>query len=1038
MNDWQGIPSSPNCVTIFGAGIAGLTAAHEFVERGFQVQIWEPALDQRFPDRGPDIGGLARTQWSSVPWPDKRNADQFEPLNGVARISAGAQASPIVHFPEKFAFIRDQETSESLRLERRGTGRAESLSDDLFAFLSDVGDIPLLLLGRGLDAADPIARERRVHQLCSGLHEAIEQHFDSAIGRSRGVRVSWAARGPREWIIDVSLEVPGRAALKVEVQLVADSLVESAADGRRSSANTQGVLYGRQRYEDGAVSGTRIKANTYWELVSPWVPGRLHVLGRRGIEAMEEPDGPNEALKRVIGEMLQVLRENPHVDYLYVEASHLEFKGLNQAERAQRAEVIAARCRALLPSDVTLTERSLVPPKYLLDLPGRTITLEIVLLGAFPSGAPKDAHVLGGFRVRERWLPGEHGYRLFPSSYRHLFDTMKRTPILDVQPKSEFSQEQERLAGVRDPEKSRYVETGRTVYDNLHPTSRHLLAFSSGQRPAVLSRYRVQSLEELRQYLNIIFAPRSEGGFDLQVADGLRFNLKVLQYVTSCSKRRQQYESMSWWEYLGADSYAKEFGNFVERWPEALVAMDAKVADARSQGNSLIQISLDQIRPQGFRDGTLRGPTSEAWLRHWRSYLEAQGVRFLHGKLTGFRVETVEASKRVFPTVECYEPHYPTMNGYPELMPGYFVLATSADQAKVLAERYLEAVGHHPDLQAPEHLSDLVCASKFDVGGLPHARPTGEFRHFAGIQFYFAEDVLWVDGHVYYPDSPWGLSSVSQARFWDERTDWEHGFRGILSVIIATWDVPGHLTGKCAWQCAPEEIANEVWHQIRTSVERDRLRNLGGPVARNGSCGAGYQCERPRQETRFRLEPGLVEERLPTPLYWHLDDAFHWLGNGYENQTPFHIASPQSWPRRPGDPDRGYTVENGFVMCGMHTKTRWRLPSMEAANESARHAVNAVLVHADQTAGAELRRSLCDVWDPEQEEIADLQWFKDLDRKLYERGLPHVVEILDLERLTELVIRESQGVDVLDARQILNVLTRLVPGILQDRGVHGV
>jgi hypothetical protein len=29
-------------------------------------------------------------------------------------------------------------------------------------------------------------------------------------------------------------------------------------------------------------------------------------------------------------------------------------------------------------------------------------------------------------------FPGEHGYRLFPSFYRHLFDTMKRTPILGV------------------------------------------------------------------------------------------------------------------------------------------------------------------------------------------------------------------------------------------------------------------------------------------------------------------------------------------------------------------------------------------------------------------------------------------------------------------------------------------------------------------------------------------------------------------------------------------------------------------------------
>jgi heterodisulfide reductase subunit A-like polyferredoxin len=30
-------PSAKNCVTIFGGGVAGMTAAHELVERGFRV-----------------------------------------------------------------------------------------------------------------------------------------------------------------------------------------------------------------------------------------------------------------------------------------------------------------------------------------------------------------------------------------------------------------------------------------------------------------------------------------------------------------------------------------------------------------------------------------------------------------------------------------------------------------------------------------------------------------------------------------------------------------------------------------------------------------------------------------------------------------------------------------------------------------------------------------------------------------------------------------------------------------------------------------
>src|SRR5579859_851211 len=59
--------SAPNCVTIFGGGIAGLTAAHELVERNFKVVVWEPGIDSRYPDAGCDVGGMARTQWAAVP-----------------------------------------------------------------------------------------------------------------------------------------------------------------------------------------------------------------------------------------------------------------------------------------------------------------------------------------------------------------------------------------------------------------------------------------------------------------------------------------------------------------------------------------------------------------------------------------------------------------------------------------------------------------------------------------------------------------------------------------------------------------------------------------------------------------------------------------------------------------------------------------------------------------------------------------------------------------------------------------------------------
>jgi len=55
-------------VNIYGAGIAGLSAAHELMERGFKVRIVEPDRAMG-PDgsEGPAIGGLARNQYLRAP-----------------------------------------------------------------------------------------------------------------------------------------------------------------------------------------------------------------------------------------------------------------------------------------------------------------------------------------------------------------------------------------------------------------------------------------------------------------------------------------------------------------------------------------------------------------------------------------------------------------------------------------------------------------------------------------------------------------------------------------------------------------------------------------------------------------------------------------------------------------------------------------------------------------------------------------------------------------------------------------------------------
>src|SRR5215510_12780588 len=54
---WNDVPVA----TVFGAGVAGLTAAHELVERGLYVQVVEPVESQE-EEKSCEVGGLARSQ----------------------------------------------------------------------------------------------------------------------------------------------------------------------------------------------------------------------------------------------------------------------------------------------------------------------------------------------------------------------------------------------------------------------------------------------------------------------------------------------------------------------------------------------------------------------------------------------------------------------------------------------------------------------------------------------------------------------------------------------------------------------------------------------------------------------------------------------------------------------------------------------------------------------------------------------------------------------------------------------------------------
>ena len=217
-----------------------------------------------------------------------------------------------------------------------------------------------------------------------------------------------------------------------------------------------------------------------------------------------------------------------------------------------------------------------------------------------------------------------------------------------------------------------------------------------------------------------------------------------------------------------------------------------------------------------------------------------------------------------------------------------------------------------------------------------------------GIQFYLAADVAMEFGHSLYADSPWALTSISQRQFWNQANLADFGdgkTGGILSVDISDWEEPGILYGKKAMECSKQEIENEVWAQIQQHV------NVGGAqVLLDGNL------------QRWFLDPDVV---FPNP------------DGVTTNLEPLMINTSGSLQYRP----EAFTEIPNLFLASDYVKTNTDVACMEAANEAARRAVNALLDRAESSAAR------ATVWPLSVPEI--FRPFIDYDRLRFRLGLPH-------------------------------------------------
>jgi hypothetical protein len=627
----------------------------------------------------------------------------------------------------------------------------------------------------------------------------------------------------------------------------------------------------------------------------------------------------------------------------------------------------------------------------------------------------------------ERAVPGEHGFRLFPAYYLHIWDLLQRIPLYEL---------------VRDGDRRSWRPTARTVMDNVRRVV--VEATTLDRAPSLIfPREAPRSLGEM------ITTGAQLAQFGFTPADVSTFVGRLARYlVTSPPRRAAELADRSAYEFFTGDpggrryAYSPRTEALLLDMPRVLAAFDSHWGDARTNVTTYLQLLMHLDRGESKADGVLNGPTTEAWFDHWYRHLSALGVRFVRGEAV--RLDPPRARPDLpahrRPRVTA------TLADGTRLAPDYLIVAVDAPAAERITEPLRRAgtggavagldgfttsvaptAGPlEPGATRPVHRRDPYAMD--EMGQVPWDR----FQTLAGIQFYFDTEFLPVRGHVYYSGSDWSLSSISQQAMWERRPMLcREGFVSVLSVDIGSFTTPSrhlldaHGQGKAAQDCTADELATEVWRQIASALTS--------------------------------AVDSAPESLLPAPAWYALDRNLVWADDRpVRNEAPYLVPIVGDWDNRPdGEPwnpnssswillpddeRRHYDLEHGqvwraghggypvhhnsLVLAGTWTRTFTRLTSMEAACESARHAVNAVLDHyiwvesagtdprtvttldwrfpfdfLDQGYSAPVRQptpagDYCYVFDIENREPIDARGMRNLDAEYFAVGLRHPLDTL--------------------------------------------
>lgn len=514
-------------------------------------------------------------------------------------------------------------------------------------------------------------------------------------------------------------------------------------------------------------------------------------------------------------------------------------------------------------------------------------------------GKARSIPVPGTGRSGREDLPGEHSLRIYFGFYSDLPDTLQRIPF-----------------------------TGNTkgVHDNLVDAGELLFAHDGGRADlhVPLSITPLPAGVLTTDTLLAVAQGLAGGALQLPPDEAAVFAQRLLVYMSSSDERRLgQWDNTTWPAFLRAPGKSQDYQRvLVNTFTRALSATKTASASAHTTGlvfENLVYNLLGRNN-EGAADRVMNAPTNEAFIDPWESHLRNLGVQFR----LGWSVDDLVLSHDRITAAQVTDPGGISQ----KVAADFFVCALPIQFAGQVWNKAVRAADPR-----------LNTAAALDTEWM------------VGMQFYLNRPTPIANGHTFYVDSPWELTTTSQAEFWDRDIPAMYGdgsVQEILSTIIAEWDVPGILYGKPAKELTPDQIAKEVWAQLKQS-----LNDTGQTVLDDSSL-----------------------------VSYFLDPALTGLGGANPQNADELMTHPVgSWKQRPTT----RTAIPNLVLAGDYVQTPINGASMEGANTSGRMAANAIL---DLTGSSESRATVHGTYS-----APEFTSLKNEDQQRYQAGLPNKFDV---------------------------------------------